>query len=170
MKKFVSAVLFFLVFSTVSFAKDKPRVDGKFKVTVDYSQAVKQMVEAGHYDWKNPNINHTNFPIPPSKRGKKEVTIGLVSFNRNMELNEILQELDRMGFRPAELPELLAFGTAYPEKQREFPIVALGSVWRYWFGHRRVAYLCSRSGRRILRLRYFVDRWNSDYRFAAVRK
>ena len=75
-----------------------------------------------------------------------------------------------MGLRPANLPELLAFGAKYPKKQREFPIVALGSVWRYWCGSRSVACLWSVGSLRFLFLYWLEFGGDAIYRFAAVRK
>ncbi|MEK9179951.1 MAG: hypothetical protein AAB897_00880 [Patescibacteria group bacterium] len=141
-----------------------------FRVTVDYSMTIEQMIAAGRYDWQNNDVNDKHFPIPPSKRGKQEVAIELIKFDRDMESNEVLRELDKMGLRSAELPELLAFGAAYPEKQREFPVVALGSVWHYWDGDRGVACLCRHAGGRYLDLRWWCGRWFSHGRFAAVSK
>lgn len=91
-------------------------------------------------------------------------------FNRNIESDTALAELDKMGLRPATLPELLAFGAKYPDKQREFPIVALGSVWRDLCGDRVVAYLGCDSSKRDLYLDRLVYRWSAPFRFAAVRK
>ena len=142
----------------------------RFRVVVNYSQTLEQMIAAGRYDWKNPDITEKHFPIPPSKRGKEEVAIELVHFDRNMESDEVLRELDKAGLRSAELPELLAFGAAHPEKQREFPIVALGSVWQDRSGDRDVPYLWSNSGRRLLHLSWLGRRWDAYYRLLAVRK
>lgn len=146
------------------------RVEDIFCFFVDYSMTFEQMIAAGRYDLKNSEITEKHFLIPPSKRGKKEVAIELIHFNRDMESYDVLRELDLMGLRPAELPELLAFGAAYPEKQREFPIVALGSVLQGLGGCRYVAYLFRRVGERRLDLQRRSDGWSSSCRFAAVRK
>ena len=70
-----------------------------------------------------------------------------------------------MGYRPAELHELLAFGEKYKEIQREFPIVAL-TVLR----NRCVLSLSGDNSRRYLNL--FVEEHDcgENCRFAAVRK
>ncbi len=143
-----------------------------FRVIVNYSQTLEQMIAAGHYDQKNSDITEEHFPIPPLKRGKEEVAIELVPFpfNRDIESDYVIRELDKAGLRPAELPELLAFGAAYPEKQREFPIVALGSVWQGSDGFCYVVYLRGCAGWRDLRLDWWNLGWRSYCRFAAVRK
>ena len=146
--------------------------DGKtgssFKVTVDYSKTLEQMIADGKYDWKNSDIKAKNFPL--NGQGTTAVNIELVHFNRNIESDTALAELDKMGLRPATLPELLAFGAKYPDKQREFPIVALGSVWRSLNGDRYVACLCCDGSKRFLRLFWLEDGWAAFCRFAAVRK
>jgi hypothetical protein len=139
-----------------------------YPITINYDLRLERMIEDGHYDWKNSDIKAKNFPV--DGKGTSAVNIELVHFNRTMHSDEVLAELDKMGLRPATLPELLAFGAKYPEKQREFPIVALGSVWRYLDGHRFVACLCGGGSERYLDLIWLECRWCADCRFAAVRK
>jgi len=91
-----------------------------FPITVDYDSTIEEMVASGKYNWSNSDISSRHFPI--GAKGKMEVNIELVHFNRIMESDEVLREFDKQGLRPATLPELLAFGASYPEKQREFPI------------------------------------------------
>jgi hypothetical protein len=139
-----------------------------FPITVNYDSRLERMIEDGKYDWKNPDITEKNFPS--DAKGTVGLTIELVHFNKVMESDEIQKKLDKQGLRPATLPELLAFGAKYPEKQRELPIVALGSVWRGWDGYRNVAYLYRYGSGRDLRLGCLGDGWDAYYRFAAVRK
>src|ERR1039458_7111616 len=143
-------------------------MDEQRLLTVDYSKTLEQMIADGKYDWKNSEIKAKNFPL--NGQGTTAVNIELVHFNRNIESDTALAELDKMGLRPATLPELLAFGAKYPDKQREFPIVALGSVWRSLNGDRYVACLCCDGSKRFLRLFWLEDGWAAFCRFAAVRK
>ena len=72
------------------------------------------------------------------------------------------------GYQPAKIQHLMAYGTKFPEEQRKFPIVALGSValvGRY----RRVAYLHRNGAQRALSLRRRDGDWEGFYRFLAVR-
>ncbi len=146
----------------------KKAIAQTFPVTVDYNLTIEEMVAAGKYDWSNSAISSKHFPS--GGKGTSQVQIELVHFNRTMESDEVLRELDKQGLRPATLPELLAFGATYPEKQREFPVVALGSVWRSLDGDRNVAYLCGGDSGRGLHLDWLGVGWRADYRFAAVRK
>lgn len=79
-------------------------------------------------------------------------------------------ELDRRGLRPATIEELLAFGAAYPDKQREFSIIALGSVCIGQPIRRNyVPCLWLESAGRCLGLRGAeLGGWYANYRFAAV--
>jgi hypothetical protein len=138
-----------------------------FPITVDYRKSLDAMVEAGRYDWVDSDITEKHFPVKP---GHADVSIELVHFDRVMETDDVLAELDRRGLRPATLPELLAFGAKYPEKQREFPVVALASVWRNLHGGRYAPCLWGFAEERSLSLRWLDGGWGARYRFAAVRK
>jgi hypothetical protein len=63
----------------------------------------------------------------PKQSGQVEVEAKLFRFKGSLTLQKILAKMDAEGYRPAELFELLAFGAKYPEKQRKFTIVALGT-------------------------------------------
>jgi hypothetical protein len=89
-----------------------------YTFTVNYDLTIEEMVATGKYNWSHPEIISTNFC--PAKKGTAEVRIELIHFDRYIESDEALAELDRMGLCPANLPELLAFGAQFPDKQSEF--------------------------------------------------
>jgi len=143
-----------------------PRV---FKVVVNYAQSLTEMISAGKYDWVSSNITADHFPMSGS--GEVELNLELVHFGCLMESDKVLAELDSLGLRPAILPELLAFGAKRPDKQREFPpIIALGSVWRRLGVIRNLPWLWGSALGCSPDHSWFGRRWNSDCRFAAVRK
>lgn len=121
-----------------------------FPVVVDFNQTVEEMVKAGKYDWVELEITSDYRPV--NCHGISRVDVVLVPIHlQSMASEDLLRELDKQDLRPAEFPELLAFGATYPEKQREFaPIVALGSVSQYWDSRRGAAYLGGGSGGRGL--------------------
>ena len=94
-----------------------------YHLVVDYAQSIQQMIASGRYDWVNSDIEK-NFSVKGN--GRIELDTELIHFNRFIGSDEVLKELDRLGYRAATAEELLAFGAAYSEKQYEFPIVALG--------------------------------------------
>ena len=141
-----------------------------YPVTVPYSSVIEDLVLDGPYDWWHKTITSENFPT--TRTGLTDLTIELVHFGRFISTDEALRELDQMGYRPAELHELLAFGEKYPDVHREFPIIALGSVCRSVPGDRRpcCAYLFRYGSEYCLDLFYLGQGWRDDGRFAAVRK
>ena len=139
-----------------------------FSVFVDYGRSVADLVAAGKYDWKSDNVNDKNFTA--SRLGADTVDVQLVHFNRIVSTEEALKELDNQGLRAIDLHELLSIGAKYPNLQREFPIVALGSVWQDRYGPRYVPYLDGLGSERDLHLSWVGDDWSELCRFAAVRK
>lgn len=138
-----------------------------YPVAVNYDLSLAGMIRAGRYDWVNSDITGEHFPV--NGVDTKEVVFELVHFNQDMSSDDVLRKLDKRGMRPATIEELLAFGEKYPELQRQFPIVALGSVWRR-LDDRDVPYLYRYGSERDLHLYWFEDRWSGNFRFLAVRK
>ena len=126
------------------------------------------MIATGKYDWVHSDITHEHFSI--TGKGAVELELKLIHLEKSMSTDNVLKELDRRGYRLATLPELLAFGAKFPEKQREFPIVALGSVWTISGGDRYVSCLYEGGSGRGLNLDWCDDGWDGFCRFLAVRK
>ena len=87
-----------------------------------------------------------------------------------MSSKEAEKEMEKAGFRPATLPELLALGRDYPDLQKQFLIAALGSVWRHPAGSSDTPLLEWDGGGRDLGLHWLEGDWRGGCRFAAVRK
>jgi hypothetical protein len=135
---------------------------------VNYDESVEDAVKAGHYDWVSSNINSHNFST--TQKGSRRVEMKLIHFDRVISTEEALRELDRMGYRPSELHELLAFGRDHPEIQRKFPIIGLGAAWRDGRGDARVPYLGRCGSKRGLYLNWLENDWPEICRFAALSK
>lgn len=138
-----------------------------YPITVNYGLSLKEMIAVGRYDREDKDITALHFPM--KGEGTKEVVTELVHFNRHMESEDVLREFDERSLRPATIKELLAFGAKYPELQRQFPIVALGSIW-WHLAYRFVLCLDRYGSERGLRLIWFGHGWRDDCRFLAVRK
>jgi len=148
---------------------DKARKPGEtFPVSVNYDLPLAEAIDAGNYQGVNSSITVQNFPS--TRHGRVELEILLVRYDCRMTSEEVLGELDKEGLRPAELPEFLAFGAEYPEVQRQFSVVGLGSVWKDRKGYRNVPCLYEASEARYLDLHWWDDGWYSFSRFAALRK
>lgn len=140
-------------------------------LTVDYSKNLKEMIAAGKYDRTNSDITEKHFPLPTELNGKKvESSSKLFHFNRSISSKDAISEMDKVGYRPATLAELLALGESQPDLQRQFPIIALGSVWHHASGRRVVPGLDVDGIGRKLDLYWFDGDWGAHYRFLAVRK
>jgi hypothetical protein len=139
-----------------------------YVVAMNYATSIEVLVKRGKYNWSNSNITTKNFPTKYT--GKSDLEIDLVHFNRIISSEDVITELDKMGLRPVEAGELLKFGIKYPDVQKDFPIVALGLVWRDLGGNREVLCLLRNGVERNASLNYFAGAWDDYYRFAATRK
>lgn len=139
-----------------------------FLISIDYGMSIEKMLELGEYNSLNSKITSKHFPT--SRTGKMETEIILIHFNRSISSKEALKEMDKMGLRAAEPHELLAFGVKYPDVQCQFPIVALGLVWRGPDDSRNVVCLGGVGAKRNTRLYWCEGDWGDYWRFAAVRK
>lgn len=141
-----------------------------FTVMVDYSTSLAEMVAAGKYDYANENIVAKNFPISGTGTGTVEEEVILVHFKWFIESEDAIREMVEMSLEPAPIEDLLSFGAQYPDLQREFPIVCLGSSWVDPSGHRCVPCLGLWDRGRGLDLRWFEIGRRGSCRFLARRK
>lgn len=98
-----------------------------YLVAVDCSMSLADMIAAGKYDWVNSDIMAKNFPI--EREVGANVPMRLFHFDKKMSTDTVKAEMDKEGWKPAKIWHLLFFGAKYPDLQKEFPIVALDSVW-----------------------------------------
>lgn len=170
----------------------KPLACNAFNLSVDYSRSLVEVVLAGNYRDVNPKITDENFPtdkgdpeVIGNPAGVQVVEAVLVYADRLIESDEVLGELERMGLRPGTMFELAHFGEQHPHIQREFPIVALASVWTdpsdslgsvgcLWTSD-GAGYLWNPDSKagvlRNLHLRWInYGGWDADYAFLAFRK
>lgn len=128
--------------------------------------SLTEMIVLGKYDWVDENITEVNFPMPENFVLGTEPK--LYHFNRSISSEDAIKEIEKDGFRPARIWDLLDYGAKNPELQIQFPIVALGSVAQVG-GSRRVACLDMGNAGRGLDLYWFEDDWRGIARFLAVR-
>jgi hypothetical protein len=131
-------------------------------VTVDYRQTLDQMIAAGGYDHVNRHITQSSFPVAGGDAAGRELT--LVHLGHVASTDEVLRQLDELAVRSGRIEELLAFGAAYPEAQRQFPIVAVGALDEY-----RRPFLWGSARVRHLDLRFDEKIWGGNIRFLTVR-
>ena len=138
---------------------------------VNYDLSLEEMVAAGHYDWKNGDINAKRFPL--AGKGVLWYEARYFHFDRNISseaANKAIMEEDVANpWMSAPIEHLLTFGARFPEEQRKHPIVGLGSSARVR-GYRDVPCLCEYDSRHELNLGWWDGGWAPDCRFLAVRK
>jgi hypothetical protein len=142
-----------------------------FRLTTDYSQPLEAMIACGHYDWKNDDITPKRFPL--KGEGIVEVEACLFHFNREIESKDAIKAIESADkdnpWSASQIEHILAFGAFFPEEQRKFPIIGLGSVAEIR-GDRYVPALWKLGSKRSLDLSWFGSRWFGHCRFLAVRK
>lgn len=139
-----------------------------YPIQVNYDLPLRDAIDAGDYQAVNASITGDNFP--QARHGHASLEIFLMRFVGRMTSEEVINALSKEDLRPADLPEFLAFGAAYPQEQRRFSIICLGSVWQDKKHYRNVPCLYEASEARSLDLHWWDDGWYSYSRFAAVRK
>lgn len=138
-----------------------------YTVVVNFGKTVEEMVASGRYDWSNDNFTSKNFSVNGTDVA---VALELVHLNKVISSEDVLRHLEENGMRPTTVEEFLSFGATYPEIQREFPVLCLGSSWVFPDGDRRVPCLLRGGSDRGLGLCWFGGGWLEDCRFLAVRK
>jgi len=144
-----------------------------FPVTVNSELSRLEMITAGQYDEVHADVSSKQFLNTSCNETKVEIQ--LIHFGKHMDSDEVLQQLEQLGLRPATLAELLAFGAMYFNKQKKYDIAALGSTWLIDQDNQGVTYLtaCRTAAGRVIRIVDLVwtpRKWESDFRFAAVAK
>jgi len=140
------------------------RDKSKFMVIIDYSRTLDQMMADAASWLRNTCFSTADFPI--SGRGIVSQEVILVDFDRDVESDEVVQELAKMGLEPARIEHALAMGEKYPDTQPQLPAVFLGSVWR-----NHVPFRILYGNQWMLNLQTRDLKWGGKlYRFAAIRK
>lgn len=143
-------------------------------VTVDYGnpkndgereQVFTSMIASAGFDCVNSIVTVANFPL--FGIGKAEEEIVVLHFNCDIGSDAAIAEMVKLGLEPARIEHACAFGEKYPDVQRKYPVVFLGSSCQ--MNHRRyVPCLCGGVSGRYLGLYCFDDDWNGHCLFVAV--
>lgn len=147
------------------------RITDDVFLEVDYTKTVEQVIAGSNYEWKVTGINSENFPISPEMVGKKVVVSAAIFWpNYDISSEEIVSELDKVGYRPATLMELLFLRILFPRLQGQFIVVAPGSIWCDDKRSQSVPYLDVVGFKYGLGLVCPDDKWGNFYYFLAVLK
>jgi hypothetical protein len=136
-------------------------------IAVDYGTSLPDMIAGGKYDWVNPSITADKFPIEGT--GAKNFRTKLFHFSRDISSEDAIAAMKSDNFLPATHLHGLAFGAAFPDEQRKYPIVCLGSSAQVC-GGRGVVGLGGGGVGRDLRLYGWGGGWRGNWRFLGVQE
>jgi hypothetical protein len=138
----------------------------RFSIFVDYARSIEELVRLGKYDSSGVGFTTENFPT--KRIGKVKMKVQFIPSALSITSKVALEASDKMGYRALEACELLTFGAKYPDIQREFPILALGSTFKDENNMRYVACLLKSEEGRVAYL--MPDQVPEGWRIAVVRK
>jgi hypothetical protein len=139
-----------------------------YRITTGDGRSTEELVAAGHYGYAHSCVDSENFPVRKAEAGRLREIV-LLAFDHDVTSDEATTDAARLGLERPTYEDALYFGIAYPDVQREGPVIFLHDPWFGFFGRRDVLCLWSNAGRRELGLEGFDDRWGREYRFAFVR-
>lgn len=139
-----------------------------FRVFVDETQSVEDLINLGNFCWRDKDVVSKNFPKPTNGQ-ISEKGIALFHFNRTMFSRNVIDEINREGRRLANVWEIISLAIKEPDLYKKFPIVAFGSSPDI-DGRQRV--VCIRKSLvendHGIFLYSMGDVWNDSFRFAAI--
>jgi hypothetical protein len=97
-----------------------------YPVTVDYTRNLSQMIIAGNYKYVERTVCDAYFPQALLGPRKSKIEMAIVNYGTSMTRDGAINGMYENGFRPATLPELLAFGEAYPDFQLRESVSIVG--------------------------------------------
>jgi len=139
-----------------------------YRIRAGNGRSTEELVAAGNYGYAHSCVTSDNFPVRSTSPTVREIV--LLAFDREVSSEDAIAEATRRDLARPEYEDALYFGAAYPDVQRERPVVFLHEPWLGFFGRRDVVCLWTNAGRRELGLVGFDDPRARDDRLAFVRR
>ena len=137
-----------------------------FPVILD--KTIEELIHLGHYDMTNSLISEQLFSYEISSGS--ELNAWLVDFDKFSSIRSAIVGIELMGFRAANLRELLSFGIHHPTLQLQYEIIALGELPNWHYNHKAVPYLDSWNQKRKLSLDCWVNKWPPGCHFLTIQQ
>lgn len=134
---------------------------------IDFGQTLEHMIAAGKYDWQSEYVTANKLPV--GGRGKKTFRNKLFYFGHDISSGGAVAVIEKQKFVPATHVHGLAFGATFPDEQRKYPIIFLGSSAQV-NGDRNVVGLSRNDNGRNLSLYGWDGDWHDHYRFLGVQE
>ena len=117
-------------------------------LVVDYGKSAKELTAEGKYEKISCYFAEKNFP-EGKDIGEESIQVRLFNFEREITADEVIKEMGKENFRPATLKELLAYGAANLDCEKDGDTIAL---WKFQlFGLDMVPVI-------------FPDTWQGDHK------
>jgi hypothetical protein len=102
-------------------------LEERYPITLDAEVTLEGLLKAGNYDMHigDPSEARQMFNADTSIH---DAVLKLIGFECSCAVEHICEVMEKGGYRPATLRELLALGAQYPDLQRQRILVALGSL------------------------------------------
>ena len=139
---------------------------GVANISIDRSKSMQELIDAGNYDYVDPMLIKA---FPNIEAGPSNLEVAFVRFNKDINGEEVIAELDKLGLRPVTASKLCAIGATFPELQQKQTLISLGSKTSVGDGL-MVLYLLEFDAERVADLIPWDGDWRSDSCFPAVRK
>jgi hypothetical protein len=140
--------------------------------TVDYSLSLGQMILAANFGHVNSDITPKSFKVIGS--GVAVLMAELFHLEPSASHQDVVREMEKVGFRPANIEELIAYGTIMPDEQWELDIIGFGSIGqldqiegRWIYGVPRI--FRASQGRELNLTGFGYRNWSEEVRFLGVR-
>ena len=145
-------------------------VANTFEILVDETSSLKDQIKKANFGYVGKRISAKYFqPVTHPCICQRKVTLIYFGSNEYMSDGAVLGAIDRAGYRPATIFELLALVTTHPDLETKFEIVALGSVFIV-DGSEHVPFIRVGRSVRALDSHWLVDRLGPESRFLVVLK
>ena len=144
-----------------------------YSISVDYGKSIKEMLLAGSYYFDDERTFDDDFSTYTRYENCPKTVIMELVHLEGITSEAVLNHLKSNKMRPAMIKEFLAFMAMFPEIQKKYAVVCLGSSCSIPNGCRCVPYIYSgrkyvSSDRPELQIRDFDDAWGIGYPFLAV--
>jgi hypothetical protein len=143
----------------------------KYHLTVPCKgcKSLDKLLAAGKYDWISPDVTDEHFPLKQKGTVQVSVLPVVLGCGHYVDNTDALVQLATRGLRPATIDHLLTFGATFPDEQRKYPIVALGSVSRI-HDHSCIPFLAAAGTSRFIGVLAWDDEWSNAMRFLALKE
>lgn len=138
-------------------------------VSVNKGLTMERLMKNGNYTYVDSHIEKQQFYIIGSLfRKKKNISAKLFSFNEEDNVQVIKEKMNKDGFRPATLVELLILAYFYSNLKNENAILALGYLWKNPMSETCVAFLSFDDKRQLNACP--INKWTEGDLFLGISK